>query len=184
MKKRFLSILLLALFLSGCSAKATADKALQLRAAIQQAETLEFSCTVTADYNDSVFVFSMDCVADRQGKVEFTVTEPASIAGISGVLSSQGGKITFDGTALDFGLLNDALPTPISAPYTLLEALRGGNIRAYSKHDGVYHMVVDESYYSDSLQIDAYFSQDILPFYAEVSYQGRKLLSVEIESAK
>jgi hypothetical protein len=44
------------------------------------------------------------------------------------------------------------------------------------------HLTVDESYQSDSLSIDVFFGEDDAPFYAEVSFEGRKILSIEISN--
>lgn len=183
MKRIWLVFGVLVLLLSGCSGEdALMERSLAIRSSVLSAQRIQFTCTVTADYGDRVFSFTAACTADQDGNIAFEITQPESIAGITGTLSAQGGKLTFDDIALDFGLLAEQMPSPVSGPYVLLQALRSGYIRAYSSQDGTFRMTVDESYRSDSLSLDICFDRNDIPVYAQISFQGQTLLTMEISA--
>ena len=76
--KRILVLLLAAMMLCGCSANTDSmDRAMNLRGKIQQKE-VTFDTSLTADYGDKVYTFSMTYRGDTQGNLQFTVTEPES----------------------------------------------------------------------------------------------------------
>ena len=59
----FVSVMVL---LTGCAnSDAPIDKAIKLRNEIENSNGCAFVATVTADYGEAVYVFSMDCVAER-----------------------------------------------------------------------------------------------------------------------
>ena len=95
-----------AILLTGCSnTNTTLDKATALRDEIERSEGCGFLATVTADYGDSVYTFSMDCTTDKEGNLTFAVTSPDTIAGITGKVSAAGGELTFDDKVLAFQTL-------------------------------------------------------------------------------
>ena len=175
--KRFLPVLL-AFLLIGCSGKEHMDAALALRAAILQASTCSFQTVITADYGDMIYSFSMDCVADEKGNVTFTVTAPQTIAGITGVISTDGGKLTFDDVTLAIPMLTDDQITPVSAPWILMRTLRGGYISSCGK-DG---LIIDDSYADDALRLHITLNDASLPDAAEVYWKTRKILTIEVEN--
>ena len=69
------------------------------------AGTVSFDASVTADYGDSLYTFSMHCQTDTQGQVRFTVTQPETISGITGTIDGTGGKLRFDDQILTFPLM-------------------------------------------------------------------------------
>ena len=172
--------LLCMVFLTGCLGKnEELDRAMELRAKL-----LAGSCTlqsvVTADYGDKVYTFEMYCEADSKGNVGFRVTSPETIAGIEGKLSSEGGKLVFDDTALAFPLLADDQVTPVSAPYLLIKTLRGGYVRSAGEEDGLVRVTIDDSYEEDALQLDIWLDDANFPIRAEVLYDGRRILSMDV----
>ena len=72
---------------------------MELRSKLLQANNCSFEAEITADYGDRIHIFTMDCMADRNGNITFTVTKPESISGIQGTLGGEGGKLTFDNTS-------------------------------------------------------------------------------------
>jgi hypothetical protein len=149
--KRLFPILICISILLGCQGNEGMDEALALRSAILKAKTCEFSIQITADYGDMVYSFSMDCVADERGNVGFTVTKPETIAGITGNLTADGGNLTFDDTVLAIPMLTDDQITPVSAPWILMQTLRGGYITSCDKGRVTYRTVNRRSKVCDSI---------------------------------
>lgn len=179
--KRILCLVFV-LLLSGCGRKDDAlDKALAMRQRLQGA-ACTFDCTVTADYGEKIHVFSMRCAADLSGDMTFEVVSPESISGITGVVSNDKGKLTFDDKALAFELLADGQFSPVSAPWILIRTLRGGYLTSCTETDYGMLLCIDDSYDSDPLRLDVRMDKDGNPISAEILWQGRRILSMEIEN--
>ena len=147
-----------------------------------QGAACTFECTVTADYGEKIHVFSMRCAADLSGDMTFEVVSPESISGITGVVSNDKGKLTFDDKALAFELLADGQFSPVSAPWILIRTLRGGYLTSCTEtHYGML-LCIDDSYDSDPLRLDVRMDKDGNPISAEILWQGRRILSMEIEN--
>ena len=133
--KKLAVLLIVLLFLGGCSGKQEElERAMTLRAKLLASEC-SFDAKITADYGDKLYAFAMTCQGDSRGNLTFTVTEPESIAGITGIISQDGGRLTFDDTALYFDLLTDDQLSPVSAPWIFLKALRGGYITSVCREE-------------------------------------------------
>lgn len=174
--------LMLALFLlSGCSnAKKQIDRALGLRTRLLQGEGCSFTAGITADYGDQLYSFTLECRGDSLGNLAFTVTEPESIAGITGSITQEGGRLTFDDTALEFPLMADDQLTPVSAPWLLLKTLRGGYLTGAGQEGELLRLAVDDSYEEDALHLDIWLNESDMPVRADILYDGRRILSLTI----
>ena len=180
--KRIIAILCLVVILSGCSGKEEElDKAMNLRAKLI-ASDLAFDARVTADYGDKSYTFTLSCKADTKGEMTFTVKEPTSIAGIQGKVSATGGKLTFDDTALAFELMADGQISPVSAPWVLIKTLRSGYLTSCCREGELLRLSIDDSYADDALHLDIWLDASDTPKTAEIYWQGRRLLSVEVEN--
>ena len=134
--KRIVTAVCLVLFLTGCAGvDDSLDRAMALRAKLLASQGVRFDAEITADYGDSTYTFSMTCSSDNQGNVSFAVVQPESIAGISGTVSAEGGKLTFDDKILAFDILADGLISPVSGPWVMMETLRRARFRmsAYTR---------------------------------------------------
>lgn len=179
--KRIPALFLVLLLLSGCAnARNQIDRALGLRTRLLQGEGCSFTAGITADYGDQLHTFTLSCQADRQGNLAFTVLEPETIAGITGNISSEGGKLTFDDTALEFPLLADGQVAPISAPWLLLKSLRGGYLTGAGDEEDLLRLAVDDSYEEDALHLDIWLDAEDRPVQADILYDGRRILSLTI----
>lgn len=178
--KRMVALLGLIFLLSGC-AQTELEQGMELRGKLLKAETCTFDANVTADYGDRLYQFSMNCNADKEGTVTFTVTKPENIAGISGKLDKSGGSITFDDTVLEFGLMAEDRLSPVSAPWVLIKTLRGGYLKSAGRSDGVTRLSLDDSYQEDALTVDVWLGEDGLPARGEILFDGRRILTVEVE---
>lgn len=181
--KKVLSVLMAGLLLTGCaSAQKEMDRALSLRTKLLQAASCAFEAEVTADYGDKLYTFGMDCTGDAQGNVTFRVRDPETISGISGKIDRQGGALTFENTALQFGLLADGQLSPVSAPWVLLRALRGGYLTSAGMEDGLLRLSVNDSYADNAMNLDVWLDEADIPQRAEVCYDGKRILSICVEN--
>ena len=181
--KKLLPLLAVLALLAGCSAEPVEmNRALALRTKLLQASTCTFNAEITADCGEDLYTFGMHCMADEKGEITFQVTKPDSISGITGTLSQEGGALTFDSTALQFELLADGRLSPVSAPWVLMQALRGGYITSAGTEDGQIRLSVNDSFDNDALNLDIWLDEADLPKRAEICCAGRRILTVCVEN--
>ncbi len=180
--KRGVCLLVLLVLLTGCAGKqGELDRAMALRSKLLS-QGVAFDAKITADYGDRTYGFAMACEADTQGNLTFTVTEPEAISGIQGRISAAGGKLTFDGEALAFGLLADGQLAPVSAPWLLLNTLRGGYLTSCAVEGGNLRLAIDDSYADNALHLDIWLDESDRPMRGEALWQGRRILTVAIQN--
>ena len=178
--KRFLIIIVTFLFMTGCSKNYNIDSALNLRNRLLNSNGCTFDAVITADYGDEVYIFSMQCQTDASGKIIFKVTDPETISGITGEFSAQGGKLTFDDTALAFPLLADGQVTPVSGPWLLLKTLQSGYLTSAGMDEDLLHLTINDSYEEEALQLDIWLGTEDQPVRAEILYGSRRILSLTV----
>lgn len=176
-----IAVCLLLLILSGCSGDDRLETGLALRSRLLQGNGCTFSMDILADNSREISEFSLDCTADAKGNLQFTVTDPESISGISGRLSASGGALTFDGMALDFGLFPEGELSPVSAPWIFLNTLRSGNLISACEEGEHTRLSLDDSYAEDALRLDIWLEQEN-PVRAEVLSAGRRILTLDVRS--
>lgn len=177
MRKHFL-LLLLPILLCGCAAPRE-DPGLQLRSTVLE-KGCSFDAEITADYGDSLSVFTVSCQADPEGAVTFTVSAPEGISGISGTLAAGSGKLHFADKALSFPLLADGLLAPVSAPWIFVRTLRAGNLIASGKERELTRLSIDDSFRDDALRLDIWLNREDTPVRAEILSRGQKYLSLSL----
>lgn len=181
--KKLALLAVLCLTLCGCSnTSREIDTGMALRSRLLKAESVSWDADITADYGDEFYTFSMGCRGDSQGNVSFTVTGPDTIAGISGSLGAQGGKLTFDDTALAFELLADHQLSPVSAPWILLTTLRSGCLTSACAEEDRIRLSIDDSYRDDALHLDIWLDSEDRPAQADILYGQRRILSLAIKN--
>lgn len=182
--KRLALLLLVVMLLVGCSGEnADLDRAMVLRAEMI-AKEVSFDAQILADYGDQTYEFTMACQVSADGDLRFSLKEPETIAGISGTVSATGGKLTFDDVALAFEVMADGQISPVSAPWVLVKTLRSGYLTSCCEEDGALRVAIDDSYEEDALHLDIWLDQQDLPEYAEIYWQGRRLLSISVSNFK
>ena len=178
--RKLAGFICIALLLTGCmGGNQELERAMELRAKLLSGGC-SFQTEITADYGDKIHIFDLDCEADSQGNVGFSVTSPDSISGITGKLSNREGKLTFDDVALSFPLLADDQVTPVSAPYILIKTLQGGYVRSVGMDGEYLQITIDDSYEEDALQVDIWLNGENIPIRTEILYDGRRILSMMI----
>ncbi len=179
MKKAF-AIFICLIFLSSCHANESVDEALSLRNKIIAANSCTFSCVITADYSDRLYTFQMACSFDKNGSMTFTVQQPETISGISGTIDGAGGRLTFDDQALFFEMLADGYISPVSAPWLFMKTLRSGYIDSCTAGKEGCYITVDDSYEGKPLLIEIWTDRENLPYRAELLWEGRRVLSLDV----
>lgn len=182
--KKLLSLLVAAVLLTGCQTDhAELDRMMSFRAKLLSGMGCTFSAKITADYQEEVYSFALECHCDEQGTLRFTVAEPESISGISGVISGESGNLTFDhDSALAFDTLADGQITPVTAPWLLMKTLRGGYVTACGIEDRLMRVSIDDSYREGALRLDVWFNEANIPTYAEILWANRRILSLEVNN--
>ncbi len=180
--KRIAVVLCVLLLLTGCSGKnQELDRAMNLRSKIL-AKAVSFDAQVTADYGNKSYTFTMNCKADNQGNLTFTVIEPELISGITGTVSATGGKLKFDDIALAFELMADGQFSPVSGPWILMKTLRSGYLTSCNREGDTYRISIDDSYNDDALHLDIWLSGDDIPIRGEIMWKGRRLLTIDVKN--
>ena len=156
------------------------DRAMALRQRLFQSGC-SFEAAITADYGATQHSFRLQCQADSEGNLEFYVLEPQTITGITGTIAGGEGKLTFESKAVAFELLAQGQLSPISAPWLLLKALRGGYLSSCGTEDGMYHLSIDDSYSRDAMRMEIWFDQQDRIQCCQIYWQGRMLLEMNVE---
>lgn len=181
--KRIAAVIFALVLLTGCTGKRDElDRAMKLRANLLGCLGCSFDVAVTADYGDEIFEFAMSCEADGRGNLSFTVTQPESLAGITGEISSGEGKLTFEDAALQFPLLADDQVTPISGPWILIKTLLGGYLTAANEEEDLLHLTIHDSYEDDALQMEIWLNSENAPVCGEILYDGRRIVTMTVEN--
>ena len=179
--KRFIA-LFLALVFTGCAAQdEAADRFLTLRQTMQSANQCTFRTAVTSDYGDYLHSFVLDCAYDGE-LLTFTVVAPDSIAGITGQFRGEKGALTFDGKILALESLADGQIPPVSAPWILLRSLIGGYLEATSEISEGIILHLRETYADDSVKVQVQLNDNGHPWKAEIIWQGRRILTMDVEN--
>ena len=182
MKRVLIFLVVLMLLASGCSFENhELDRMMSFRASLLSGIGCSFLTNITADYQQELYQFVMDCRSDEQGSLHFTVCEPESISGISGEIADDKGKLTFhNDTVLAFETLTDDQITPVAAPWILVKTLRGGYVTSCCKEENLLRVSIDDSYRDDALHVDIWFDAENNPFRAEILWKDRRILTLEV----
>lgn len=173
--------MLIVFCLSGCDSDGDCmQRGMQLRENLL-AKACSFQAQVTADYADKTYTFRIGCTADANGDVSFIVIGPESISGIEGNIKADSGFLTFADDVLAFPLLADGEVSPVSAPWLLIKTLRAGYLSSAGMDGDALLLVLNDSYEEDALQIDVWLNGENTPIRADILWQGRQVLSLEIE---
>ena len=174
--RRLWVCLLVLLFLPGCSSeKELMNEVLLLRRCIQDASEINLQCRITADYGNSVCVFGMECKYDSAGNMQWKVTEPETIAGISGSVKNEKGQFEFDNEMLVFELLTDEQITPVGAPWILLKVIQSGYVHGCGRDGENIFVQFDDSFSNLQFSTDVWLSKQGIPLRGEIIWKGRRI---------
>lgn len=180
--KRIGILLCILVLLTGCTGKpAELDRAMNLRSKLLS-NAVSFDTEVTADYGDKTYTFAMNCKADTQGNLTFSVLQPEVIRGITGTVSASGGKLTFDDVALAFDLMADGQFSPVSGPWLLMNTLRSGYLTSCTREGELLRVAIDDSYEENALHLDIWLDASNVPVRGEILWKGRRLLTITVKN--
>ena len=169
-------------FLCGCGTNGDCmQRGLQFREKLLM-QGCSFVAQVTADYGDKAYTFRVGCTADTNGDISFIVVAPETISGIRGTIKADSGYLTFADAVLAFPLLADGEVSPVSAPWLMLKSLRSGYLSSAGMDGDLLQLTLNDSYEADALQVDVWLDEEDLPKQADILWQGRRVLSLEIEN--
>ena len=121
--------LVCALALSGCvGEQADNDLALELRSQFLAMTGYSGSMTMTADYGERVYSYSVDFNANEEDGLTLTLTAPEEVAGVTARIAAGETYLEYDGVQVETGPLNPAGLSPMDALPALLDAVRSGYI--------------------------------------------------------
>lgn len=155
---------------------------MELRAKLLGCTACTFDAAITADYGDTLHTFSMTCTGDNDGDLRFSVTAPETISGITGQFEGGKGMLTFDEFALEFPRLTDDQITPVSGPWILLQTLMGGYLTSCGPDGELLRVTINDSYEDDALTLDVWLNGENAPIRAEILYDGRRIVTMDIEN--
>ena len=177
------ALLLFVCLMAGCQAENDPlDQAIDLRKRVLEAQGCTFLASVTADYEDAIYTFQLDCKVDSTGKLQFTVTEPETINGVTGSISESKAALTFDDKILAFPMLADGELSPVSAPWIFINTLRSGYLSACGSVETGYCIYIDDSFEEDPLHLQIYTGPDMVPLQADIIYHDLRILTVTIKN--
>lgn len=153
-----------------------------LRSKLLKAEEVTFTSGITADYGDKLYEFTLLCRGNADGTLDFTVTEPESIADITGSIASGRGGLRFDAEVLAFPLIADNLMSPVGAPWIICEALRSGYITTEGADGENWNITISYPYNGENLVVDVWLDGDDVPFRGEILSDGRRYLTVDVKN--
>ncbi len=153
--------------------------AIKFRTDLVQAGGCSFTALITADFGDTVQEFTLECMTDDSDRLHLTVIAPETLAGISATVSEAGGKITYDGMAMDFGLLANGNVIPAAAPAIVNACWTGAYIACGGDEDGLYRVTYEKDYDEKKLIVDTWFEKN-LPICAEICYNDERIIKITI----
>ena len=174
-------ILMFVFTLCGCSHNIEPiDKAMDLRELVISSNGISFESVITADYEDVIYTFQLDCMENTAGNLSFVVTDPVSISGITGMISDDQPSLTFDDQVLAFPPLADGQLSPVIAPYLFLKSLRSGYLSGCGKEGEGYCIYIYDSFQNNQLHLQVFTDADCIPLRAEITYRNLRILTVDI----
>ena len=128
--RRLLScVLMMTLLLTACGGSGKEDP--RQEAALIRGEYLDMTgwsstVSITADYGEQVYDFTVRARWERDGETVLTVVAPELLAGITARVRDGEGLLEYDGAGLSIGRLDGEGLAPISAIPALMEQITGG----------------------------------------------------------
>lgn len=153
--------------------------AIAFRADLVQAGGCSFSAEVTADFGEYVQVFGLDCTTDDTDSLFLTVTSPQSLCGITATVTEFGGQITYDGMAMDFGLLANGNLIPAAAPAVVSACWSSAYISAAGNEGDRYRVTYEKNFDEKKLIVETWYEKNI-PIYAEICYNNMSIIRMTI----
>jgi hypothetical protein len=163
------------------------DPSAAIRLIYAEAEACSIQAVLTADYGDRVTVFQVLYTYRKNGDDTVEILAPPEVAGLRAVLSKDGSALEYQGVSLETGSLPGLGIAPVEALSGALTALREGHQTAWGreKFRATPSVTLDFATRAGETEITRRFWMEEktgLLLYAEVSVDGRRVLSIEVET--
>ena len=173
-------MMLLLLLFCGCkSTENNLQEAIDFRASLVQAGGCSFRAEITADFDDYVELFTVDCECDADGTTRLTIVSPENLQGITATVTDRGGTITFDGLSVDFGLLADGNVIPAAAPAIAVVCWSSEYIASAGTEEDLYRVTYEKDFEQKRIRVDTYLKNG-LPISSEICYNNQNILEMMI----
>ncbi len=174
--RRIIIAFLLCIFCTACS-KEDLSTAIDFRAGLVQ-KGCHFEADIEADFGQTVQNFTLRCTA-REDELQFEVLAPKSLSGITASVTESGGKITYDGMAMDFGLLANGNVIPAAAPAIIFDCWKNAYISSVGQEDSLYTATYEKDHDEKKLVVQTWFEKG-LPICAEICYNQERVIKITI----
>jgi len=163
------------------------DPSAAIRLTYADAASCTIQAVLTADYGDRVTTFQVLYTYRRDGDDTVEILGPPEVAGLRAVLGKDGSSLQYEGVSLETGSLPGLGIAPVEALSGVLAALRDGHQTAWGreKFRATPSVTLDFLTKSGDTEITRRFWMEEktgLLLYAEVSANGRRVLSIEVET--
>lgn len=168
------------LLLCSCGKQPSEEQtALDLRAALSNADVCRMTALIHADCGGRLYDFALSCEAGEEETV--TVLAPEEIAGVCAKVTEDGTELCFEDVSLSLGLGEEALSTPLLLPHLLLECLRSAYIADTARTDEGAVVRYYHGYGDDRLELSVTLDRAALtPLRCELLLDGSVIVSAEI----
>ncbi len=177
-------LLLLTLCACGGVRNNAEELALDIRTSLLEADTLDLTADVTADYGERVYDFTVRFTGDAD-KGAMEILAPEEIAGLKARIDLSGATLEYDGAELDTGALTADGLSPAEAIPVLISQWQSGFISgcSFEKLDEAETLTVTTDV-SETVTSKTWFDvKTRLPLRSELSDNGRMAVTVRFDSA-
>lgn len=172
--RRIVIAILLCIFCTACS-KEDISPAIDFRAELVQ-KGCSFTADVEADFGLTVQNFTLQCQTQEE-TLRFEVLAPESLSGITATVSNGGGTVTYDGMAMDFGLLANGNVIPAAAPAIIADCWKNAYISAVGADGEYYTATYERDHDQKKLVVQTWFEKG-LPISAEICYNQMRVIKI------
>jgi outer membrane lipoprotein-sorting protein len=162
MRKTTALVLMMGLcLLTGCSKEHKLEQyGGEVQETFQNVSAISFTAEVTAHGSTAVESYTLSGTWTPE-QTELAVTAPEEIAGVGAVLENETLQLQFDGVLLDAGNLDGIEQSPLTAPSTMIGALREGYlISAWEEEQDAHACVVLELMYGEEMRLRIWMDPD------------------------
>ena len=184
MKKTLAWLLTLPVLLTACGVGSSEGQDIQQQYAAVAAAEME--ADVVSHLPSENREFTLQCTYDAQNGATTTILSPEDLKGVSASITADGLQVTYNGTALSAGDLEEVCPANC-LPW-LLESLANGYLCSEGTEDledHACHRLVLETAATDGTKVlcTAWIDREtLLPLYAEFAADDTTILTVTMQS--